>query len=103
MLKKYFSKIVILSACLISGCGTIDTLNMNSHGAGKCDPVYVYSGLRTDISATGQCISDKFTYSLYPCILITDIPFSLIADTIVLPYTIYKGATVEPSCKKEKT
>ena len=60
--------LLILSACLCSGCGTIVTLSHNQEW-----PNQIYAGTRA--SANGHVTQ-------------IDVPFSLIADTLVLPYTI---------------
>jgi len=60
--------LVIVSSLLLSGCGTIWALSNNEQW-----PNQIYAGTRA--SATGHSTQ-------------LDVPFSLIADTLVLPYTI---------------
>ena len=65
---KYMKRLVIPLACFCSGCGTLVTLTDNKEW-----PNQIYAGTRA--SANGHATQ-------------IDVPFSLIADTVVLPYTI---------------
>lgn len=75
-----------LPLILLSGCSTMATIAGGSDPSKlHCDPDYtiprVYSGVANDIRFLGGNYSDKG-------IALLDVPFSLIADTVVLPYTI---------------
>lgn len=69
---------------LLQGCAT--TLSLTSESVkGDCDKgksiPYVYSGISTDIYSLSKASTDLW-------LPIIDMPFSLVADTLVLPYTI---------------
>lgn len=92
---------VLLSALLLVSCGTIKSMDINEnkvgithyYGTTKCDEISrVYSGVRYDL-----CIlhSDRknvpLKFQLDPLwVTSIDVVLSAIADTIILPYTIYQ-------------
>ncbi len=63
----------------------------------RCDPEYniprVYSGIANDIRFLRGNYQDKG-------LVFWDLPFSLVADTVVLPYTICTQAMYGNLCKK---
>ena len=97
------SVLVILMTFCLSSCGTIKSFDNENNkvqithrqGTTKCDEIsYIYSGVRYDL-----CLlhSDKkkapFKFQLDPLWLLSiDVVLSGVADTAVLPYTIYKQA-----------
>lgn len=95
-----FIRHLITSSTLfaLSGCSTFATI---ATGTGRekfdCDERYtiprVYSGVFNDI---------RFLRGNYPDqgVVVLDIPFSLIADTVALPYTIYTQIAYGNLCEK---
>ncbi len=80
-----FLLVLVVAAFGLDGCGTIRTMpTLASYGAPK-----IYSGTRLDFHAIRGNESRLREFSAsppnYPII---DIPFSLIADTVILPATI---------------
>ena len=65
---KYLKSLLFPLVCFCSGCGTLVTLTDNKEW-----PNQIYAGTRA--AANGHATQ-------------IDVPFSLIADTVVLPYTI---------------
>ncbi len=59
---------LVIVLCCTTGCGTVHTLGNNATW-----PNQVYAGMR---AAAGGFLTQL------------DVPFSLVADTLVLPYTI---------------
>jgi uncharacterized protein YceK len=90
---------VVLCAVFVAsaaGCGTIisrkgedafDAIPVNQRQKYMCDKTpwwpRVYSGVVFDFWALGDPVAS---------LLILDIPFSLVADTLILPLTIYEQA-----------
>ncbi len=80
--------VVLATALALTGCGTLVTQTRNFN-KGMCDtpdvwPIpRVYSGTVLDIWAVAQG-GEMGGY------LFWDIPFSLIADTVILPYTAFR-------------
>ena len=77
----------VLLAGLFTSCSTIATLIGGAHperydcSDGRFVP-RIYSGVFSDVASLKGGTGD-------PLLLIWDLPFSLVADTLVLPYTIY--------------
>lgn len=66
---------------LPAGCGTIGTLAQNEQR------FLAFSGIRFDVQEAGTVDAWDF----YPWwIACMDLPFSLAADTVVLPYTLLR-------------
>ncbi len=78
-------------ACLLGGCGTI-------FDAGTKGP-RIYGGVRTDVETIGG--GDPGSHlDATPILRIAsalDLPFSLAADTLILPYTIFNELTSDPA------
>jgi uncharacterized protein YceK len=93
----------ILLACtalLLSGCSSLVTIAAGSDPESfQCDPNYtiprIYSGVANDLRFLRGPYRDK------PMVLFYDSPFSLVADTVFLPYTIFSQATHGNLCEKE--
>jgi uncharacterized protein YceK len=87
-MRNHFTPILLLSLMLCSGCGTI----MAHHLGPDDSPSGVYRGVRLDCLCFG---GDQ--PALY--LMILDLPLSLAADTLVLPYdVIYSlGGKEEPA------
>jgi len=65
----------------------------------------IYSGVRGDIQAVGDMLSSTYTKegrALWP-FFILDLPFSFVADTLLLPITIYEELSKNNEQKKETT
>jgi uncharacterized protein YceK len=73
----------LVAALWISGCATVTSIDSAEHGT----PL-VYSGTRLDLAAIADNESDlrKFK-TLPPASPWLDMPFSLVADTFMLPLT----------------
>ncbi|MBI3563285.1 MAG: YceK/YidQ family lipoprotein [Gammaproteobacteria bacterium] len=96
-----FIRHLITSSILLalSGCSTFATIAAGSNREKfDCDEKYtiprVYSGVFNDI---------RFLRGNYPDqdVVVLDFPFSLVADTIVLPYTAYTQAAYGNLCEKK--
>jgi uncharacterized protein YceK len=71
-------------ASLLQGCASVSTLN----GA-KTDLPIIYSGTRLDWYALhGGCCPEPRYGSAAPSYPGIDLPFSLLLDTLVLPFTV---------------
>ena len=71
-------------ASLLPGCASVSTLN----GA-KTDLPIIYSGTRLDWYALrGGCCPEPRYGSAAPSYPALDLPFSLLLDTLVLPFTL---------------
>lgn len=87
---KYQLLVLIL---LLQGCSTtwtqlaghnaIDENNYNQH----CDPVDGMSPIYSGTKLNSMCIYDNVDGVAFFCII--DFPLSLVADTAILPYTIF--------------
>lgn len=100
----------IITIALTSSCSTIATLSggykkqdLSGAEAEKvfhCDKNYtiprVYSGVANDMRFLRGNYQDKG-------LIFWDLPFSLIADTIVLPYTIYTQTSYGNLCTRDET
>ena len=86
---------------ILPGCSTVATIAGGSDPSKfQCDEKYtitrVYSGISNDIRYIRGDYSDKG-------IVIWDIPFSLVADTVALPYTIYTQSKHGNLCNKKES
>ena len=87
--------IAIMALALGStGCGTMLTLTCNPEEVGPeykhCMLPHIYSGTFYDITCQWGPPLDEGPADTVKAILFYDIPFSLVADTVVLPYTVVK-------------
>jgi uncharacterized protein YceK len=77
-------KFAIFPACiLLSGCSTLLTINSG-------EP---YSGVKCDIEGIKKTFDTSSAYYILPhwaegVFSAVDLPFSLVGDTVVLPYTM---------------
>jgi len=83
---------VLVAAPIVAGCSTLVTLNAgHDNKQFQCDAgAYVprvYSGIFHDMQLIRRAKSPGRVAA--PVI---DVPFSAVADTLVLPYTIYRQA-----------
>jgi len=83
-------------ALMESGCGTVATIKHPSYVGGGI----VYSGSRWDSQSVieGSQRRDVFLLSLA-----LDLPFSFVADTVALPYTIPYSLSHRSTPKKMET
>ena len=74
-----------------SGCSTFsETFDRRSH----CAPSLVYCGTRVDAQMIAAASDESAgLLRIFLPMAIIDLPISLAADTIILPYTIYRDAT----------
>jgi uncharacterized protein YceK len=89
--------LLLLNVLLISsGCGTIDYLNGHRNRYASNDGVKgspIYGGVKLDANNIYYGPPGNGVVNMYPvCCLISiiDIPLSLVADTLLLPYTVTK-------------
>lgn len=101
---KFKNIALIISACVLSSCGTIKSLDNNNNKVYISHPLVVtncneisriYSGLQYD-----WCLFDSERKNTPPKVMLDplwlnsiDIILSTVADTVVLPYTIYQQST----------
>ena len=92
-------KLLIIMICLLlGGCSTIATVAGGTKDSGfQCDPEFtitrIYSGTSNDFRFIAGNYQDKGLVFL-------DLPFSLVTDTMLLPYTIYAQARYGNLCNK---
>ena len=67
---------LLIAAVVISGCGT------TFQGSGLYGPA-IYGGVRCDVLSIAQ------EPEVAALILVVDLPFSFVADTVILPWSIY--------------
>jgi uncharacterized protein YceK len=79
---------VIALSLVLAGCGTMATVNREPATGyrGKM----IYSGVRHDIKYIFERTDCTIPF-LVPVTSLIDLPFSLLADTLCLPYTVYRG------------
>lgn len=78
---------------LLSGCSTFaETFSENPH----CPGSLVYCGTRVDAYLISVATDEDagILRAFWPIALI-DLPFSVVADTLILPYTLYRDAAPE--------
>lgn len=96
-------KLLLVAAMALTGCA-----NLMYHSDGCKDAPSIYRGTREDSCAVAQIFverpdwhggsSAEAAYAHAACIIISpvllvDWPFEVVADTITLPYDIYKDST----------
>jgi uncharacterized protein YceK len=94
-LKQLF--LILISAITLSGCSSIYTLSSDFDKAlsssdvcpQDCTVHRIYSGVSLDV-----CILRSDNAGQGGAIAFWDLPFSFVVDTVALPYTIYKQASV---------
>jgi uncharacterized protein YceK len=81
-----FASIAILSG----GCGTVENLQESMPPKSSCGESWksVYGGVRKDCSNLVESFSSKDKDQSNLILTTLDVPFSLIGDTITLPYTV---------------
>lgn len=93
---------LLISASLLSGCMSAYTLTPEfekellkpNHCPQGCTIHHIYSGSTLGICALSASARSPGSGGQGAGIMFWDLPFSVILDTLVLPYTIYKQATV---------
>lgn len=83
---KLLKKLIVLgvASTMLSGCGTMMLLSLDSETDHKKHVTY------TPYKGTIGMLEDGITHSP---IFLLDVPFSFVADTVVLPYGIYNLIT----------
>ncbi|WP_256572878.1 MULTISPECIES: YceK/YidQ family lipoprotein [unclassified Pseudomonas] len=78
--------VLALTMALLAGCATAN----ETFGMGQMCGLHPYCGAATDIEIIKGSTNDNDVYSraLAP-FAIVDLPFSVVADTLILPYTIF--------------
>ena len=77
-------------ALLCGGCGTVENLREATppkYNTGESWKT-VYGGVQKDYSYISECRDVDFKNPHDPWLVILDLPFTLIGDTITLPYTV---------------
>jgi uncharacterized protein YceK len=92
--------LVLCATCAVSGCSTVATLIGGTDPSRfDCDSEYtiprIYSGVANDIRFIRSGCQDVG-------VVFWDLPFSLVADTLVLPYTCYTQARHGNLCTKQE-
>lgn len=84
---------ILLIACMtvLTGCGTITTMSKREN---VLNPTYIYKGTRAEIGLLATS-SEVGVPGWQKVLLIIDLPLSLCADTLVLPYTGYQAGTAD--------
>jgi len=90
---KIISSVFILA---LTGCGTVYTVRnpdrtcfvMDAEGAQR-SPRYIYSGLRCDVESLP---TSALIYGVGIIPVLVDTPLSLTADTVILPFQVYRAA-----------
>lgn len=90
----------VLFACLaFGGCSTIYTQVAGHDGqADICDPHTGFSSLYSGTQLNVYCLSDNAENLAFFCLV--DLPLSLVADTVILPYTLYTYSTGTRYCPR---
>ncbi len=78
---------LVIAVLAHTGCGTIASRTMPGY-----DGPWIYSGTVMDVAAVFGGASEGGEGSI-AALLIFDVPFSLVADTLLLPLTIYEQIT----------
>ena len=91
---------VVLMSLLMIGCSSIRARTETPD-----KEWIVYPGIQLDVKETGELFSGKrseadWIKGLIATILIADLPFSAVFDTVVAPYDLYRIYT--PQHSKEK-
>ena len=106
-MKVNLSAILVAALALCSGCGTI--AGHDVFATGSCmSPVQatnmkgVYRGIRLDAGAlcTSPPPDQTWRYVFIPVLLFIEMPASLVADTLVLPYDLVTLTTQEKDHKE---
>lgn len=85
----------------ISGCATIiSQSDGHDNDALMCDPEQGFSTIYSGTKLDAHCLYINADNAALFCFL--DLPLSLVADTIILPYTIYSEVTDTGYCEEEE-
>ncbi len=90
-MKQAVTTIVMIACACLTGCGTIHTLTENKYNAPQ-NQYWVYGGVRMDWDFVAGPPS-PFLPRWVRVFGIADVPFSAVADTVCLPYTIPKAVS----------
>ena len=86
----------VLLCFILCGCATGASFELAgelSRCPDKNDTSYIYSGMRYHFSLMRNGYEDTYW-------MILDIPFSLVADTFILPFSIPSQYSFEKKCEK---
>ncbi len=85
--------ITAIALAMLAGCSTVS----ETFGDGKHCGIHPYCGSAVDLMVIrGATEENAGVMVVLAPIAIIDLPFSLVADTLVLPYTLLHTDTVEP-------
>lgn len=86
------SVLAVLALSLLTGCATV---NETVDGNAQCGP-HPYCGTATDVKYLGALTDGKAgVLAWFIPLVIIDLPLSLVADTLVLPYTAFNGLAAQ--------
>ena len=93
------NKLLMIICLLLPGCSTVATLAVGSgdeqfHCDDQIAITRIYSGVSNDLRFLRGHYQDKG-------LIFHDLPFSLVADTVVLPYTICTQIKYGNICDKD--
>ncbi|RON52073.1 YceK/YidQ family lipoprotein [Pseudomonas frederiksbergensis] len=96
------TQVMVLAALMLAGCGTVQTVVRSDEAAAKdlkerksyCGAVpRIYSGVTYDfcyLNAPLESGIDAQTHTTIPVVVLVDAVVSGVADTLLLPYTVYR-------------
>lgn len=86
---------VMITVLLTTGCATLsETFEERSH----CGSSRMYCGTRVDAMMIAAATHESTgVLKVFWPIAIVDMPLSIVADTLLLPYTAFKGSLTENS------
>jgi uncharacterized protein YceK len=91
---KFLTITILVTILTLTGCGTILTLSCNPEDISPkykhCMLPHIYSGTFHDVTCQWGPPLDEGPADSVKAMLFYDIPFSLVADTVVLPVTFVK-------------
>lgn len=97
-IKKVKSTVILIALASLTGCGTIRTLVDDSGETGFARSVY--GGARLDAALIHHAhMSDA---GMVVMLSIVDMPFSALADTVALPYTVTRALLMSETNKDSK-
>jgi len=89
---------LLCSITILQGCSSVLSISASNKPSRECDS-HIYGGtkLNTKIITGNDWLFEDFRYAL-----IIDYPFSLVADTVFIPYTVYKTIECTNESLEEK-
>ena len=90
--------LLLCSITILQGCSSVLLVSNSNRPQRECDS-HIYGGTRfnTQMITDGSAVLGPFRY-----FLIVDYPFSLVGDTVFIPYTVYKTVECNNESLEEK-